>query len=525
MNKIGLLIKTYFLIFLGNLRSKKSAKTLGGGLILGLISLSMIASFTFTAYSTTKQFVELSKSIEGAQEMAMFSNLIIGMLLVILFTIMRSIYPSKTRDQDLLLGLPLTKGQIILSKAIYNYLFDVISYAMILMPSFICYYLLVANTSFLIIVWGLVFVLLAALLSSGISYLLSLIFVKLAAKFKNINLIQSCITLIMLAGYMILQYSIPGYLNEFSGDPIEYINSIWIMKILLSWILHNNIIILIVITIICLLIYCISFSMRVLNFGKSLEVYQNKGQLRKYRTNSVWFALFKKELKFYFNDTPYFINTIIGCFFVIGISIAYRIIGSEQVLVFMDALPKELHVSPDILLVILSCMLLSTTVTSSVSISLEGKSYWILKAHPIKERDIFISKIMVNVLLVSIASVISAFLFADYTKPLTLLVYLIIPILSGINNSIIGIIINLYYPKLDFESSEEVVKRSLSHPLAMALSFLVAIIPGIVYFVYGKTWSLGVFFFVSLGINLLIMMGLSFFLMTKGVKLYKKIGL
>lgn len=523
MSKIGLLIKTYFLVFLGNLKSNKNAKSIGGGLLVTLISLLMIASFTFTAYSTTKQFVDLSETLPKAYEMAMFSNLIIGLLLIILFTIMRSIYPSKTRDQDMLLGLPFSKSQIILSKAIYNYIFDVISYGMVLLPSFICYYILVPNTNFLIVIWGVVFVLLAALLSSGISYIISLLFVKLASKLKNFNIIQSIITLLMLAGYIILQYSIPGYLSEFTGDPTEYINSIGIMKFLLSWILHNNLRVLLIITLICLIVYGISFGLRVYYFGKNFKEYQNKNQIRRYQVAPVWMSLFKKEIKAYFGDTAYFINTIIGCFFVIGISIAYRIIDSEQVLVFIHALPKELHVSPDILIVILSSMLLSTTVTSSVALSLEGNSFWILKAHPIKERDIFLSKILVNVLLVSITAFISAFLFAEYSKPLTLVVYFLIPLLSGINNSIIGILVNLIYPKFDFESSEQVVKRSLSHPLAMFVSFIISIIPGIIYFVYGKTWTLGIYFLVALGINGLIMILLISILMTKGVKIFRKL--
>ena len=117
MSKLGLLIKTYFLIFLGNLKNKKNPKNIGGGIVLLFISLIMVSTFTFTAISTTNQFLKLSESLPGAIEMAMFSNLIIGLLLIVLFTVMRSIYPPKTLDEELLLSLPYTKTEIILSKA------------------------------------------------------------------------------------------------------------------------------------------------------------------------------------------------------------------------------------------------------------------------------------------------------------------------------------------------------------------------------------------------------------------------
>ncbi len=523
MSKLWLLIKTYFLIFLGNLKNKKHPKNIGGALVLIFISLIMIGNFTMTAIMTTDQFLKLSENMPGAEEMAMFSNLIIGLLLVVLFTVMRSIYPSKTTDEEMLLALPYTKTEIILSKAFYNYLFDVISYAMVLLPSFIVYYVMVPNTSFMIVVWGIIFVMLAAVLSAGVSYIISLLFIKIASKFKNVNIVQSILTLVMLAGYMVLQYSIPGYLTEFTGNPVDYINGIPLIKYLLSWILHNDILVFVIVLIICLVVYLISFRLRFHHFGKDFKTYQNKNNNLKYQSMPVWKTLLKKELKYYFNTTNYFINTIIGCFFLIGISIAYRVIGKEQVLVFMNALPKELHIDPAIIIVILSCMLLSTTVITSVSISLEGNKFWILKAHPIKVKDVFISKMLVNILLSTIAAFISSIFLGEITNPITYLIYFILPAIVSINNSIIGLLMNLVFPKLEFESVEQVVKRGLSHGLSMGFAFIISIIPVLIYFVFGKSWTLIIYSLVAGGIYILIMIILYTILMTKGVKMYNKL--
>ncbi|MBQ8292288.1 MAG: hypothetical protein IJX78_00620 [Bacilli bacterium] len=525
MRNICLLIKTYFLIFLGNLTGKKETKKiLGGGLIVTLISLLMVGTFTITAITTTNQFLELSKVLPGAEEMAMFSNLTIGLLLVILFTIMRSIYPAKTSDEEMLLSLPVTKFQIIISKGFYNYLFDVASFGMVLLPSFIVYYVLIPTATFMVLVWGIIFVLLSALISNALSYFIGLIFINLASKFKNISIIQSVLTLICLAGYLILQYSIPGYLSDFEGDPILYINNIGIMKVLLSWILHNNLINFLVILALCIIPYLLTIIIRINLFGKTFNVYQNHDKSLKYHSSSVWYALFKKELKFYFGNSTYFINTIIGCFFVIGISVAYRIVGKEQVLAFVNVLPEELRLSPDILIVILQSMLLTTTVTTSVAISLEGKNLWILKVHPIRERDVFISKILVNITLSVVACLISGIMFMDFNKPFTGVAYFIIPALGSINSSIIGLLINLVFPKLEFDSVEQVVKRSISVPLSMAGAFIASLIPAVIYFCFGRnTWNLGIYTIVSIGVYLIIFFILTLILRTKGVKLYRKL--
>ena len=192
-------------------------------------------------------------------------------------------------------------------------------------------------------------------------------------------------------------------------------------------------------------------------------------------------------------------------------------------LVFVNALPKELQVTPDCLILILTSMLLTTTVTTSVSISLEGNNFWILKAHPVKVKDVFISKMLVNIILSTVASLISSILFGDINHPITYLAYFLIPTIVGINTSIIGLIINLMFPKFDFESVEQVVKRGLSHPLAMGLSFIVSLVPVLIYFVFGKGWSFNVFFLVTLGIDLIIMVLSYIILMTKGIKMYNKL--
>ena len=93
----------------------------------------------------------------------------------------------------------------------------------------------------------------------------------------------------------------------------------------------------------------------------------------------------------------------------------------------------------------------------------------------------------------------------------------------GINTSIIGLIVNLMFPKMVFESTEEVVKRSLSHPLAMASAFIVSLIPAIVYFVFGACWNFNIFFLINLGIDLIIMVISYIILMTKGVKMFNKL--
>ncbi len=524
MKKIGIILKYQFLLFIGNLSNKKNAKkNIGGGLLVLLISLVMISSFTATAVMTTLQFVELSTVLPGAEELAMFSNLIIGMLLVVLFTVLRSVYPPKTKDEETLLSLPITKRDIIIAKSFYNYLFDVVSYAMVLMPSFVVYYILVDKASILVIVWGTIFVLLVALFSSSISYLISLLVSKYLTRFKFFGLIQSLITLLFLGGYLILQYSLPSILENIDGEISDYINQIGLIKLLINWILHNDWLSMLLIIGVCISAFVLALVMRIAHFGKQFKGYQTNVKTLKFKKQKKIISLYLKEIKYYLSTSIYFINTIVGCFFIVGMSVAYRIIGEEQVFTFINALPPILRMEPQILIVIISSCLISTTITTSVSISLEGNNIWILKAHPVNVKDIFNAKILVNVTVCSVACLISSLLFTNYQQPLTFIPYFVIPLLVSLNTGTFGLIINLFFPKLEFDSVEAVCKRSLAVPIAMFGSFLLALIPTFGYFLFGKNWNFSIFCLVNLGVLIMLFVGLYSFLLTKGSKLFKKL--
>ena len=519
MNNTLLLIKNYFLIFLGSLTSKKNTKKyISGGLICVLIGLLMISTFCSTSILTTSEFLKLSSVLPGAERMAMYSNIVMGLLMMGLFTVMRSIYPTKNSDFNMLSSLPLTKLQIITSKVVYGYLFDIVSFIIVILPSFIVYYVMVPNTSIMIIVWGILFVMLGAIISNGLSYIIGLLFLKLSVKFKNFGLIQSIFTLLLAAGFLIIQYSIPGYLSDFTQDPIEYINNLGFMKILINWILDNNLVYFTIILVVCLFVYIVSLVLRVYFFGKSFKSYQTKEKELLYDGSSILKRLYLKEIKYYFHTPIYFVNTIIGCLFVVGSGVAYRIIGKEQVLAFMNALPSSLQISENILIVILLSVLLSITTTTSSSISLEGKNLWILKSNPIKISDIFLSKILLNLTLSFPASFISAILFTDFLNPVTFIPFFLIPFLNSIVTSALGLLINLYYPKLDWNNEEEVVKKSMSVGLSMGLCLLTSLILPVVYFIVGKTWSFGIFSIFGVLLEVVLIIIVLIILKNKGTK-------
>jgi len=97
-------------------------------------------------------------------------------------------------------------------------------------------------------------------------------------------------------------------------------------------------------------------------------------------------------------------------------------------------------------------------------ISLEGKSFWVIKTMPIDSRAVLIGKALLNMMLVVPVVIVASCLLWLVLKleVLEFLMLLCLPIFVNIFISFIGVFINLLYPKFDFESEHAVVKRSMA---------------------------------------------------------------
>ena len=118
-----------------------------------------------------------------------------------------------------------------------------------------------------------------------------------------------------------------------------------------------------------------------------------------------------------------------------------------------------------------------TSITNSL-ISLEGKNINILKSLPISTKKILMSKIYAclvlttPVLLIGNIILFIRFKISIIESILLLILSILIPLVSHF----IGLIINLKYPKLDFENSAEVIKQSTSSFLSVVIGMILAVI-------------------------------------------------
>lgn len=200
--------------------------------------------------------------------------------------------------------------------------------------------------------------------------------------------------------------------------------------------------------------------------GLSAHGLRTDFKLKKIQTKRPSAALFQKEVNRLFSTPAYLMNCGISVVLLLGFAV-YLLADRETTALFVSLLGEK-GMAP--LLLACAALLLSMIYPSSVSLSLEGKTLWILKEAPVSAAEIFAAKSALNLVLAWPAALAALVLFAVAgnlpvrTAGCMLLVCLTLTALLGVA----GVAVNLHFPKLDCDSDVRVVKNSAS---AMICSF------------------------------------------------------
>lgn len=502
MTKSLRLVRNYFDCFIGSFISKQKKGRYALGIIFVLvIALLMITIFANSSYLTTREFVKV-----GAPRLAMYMNNSMALMMILLLTVMRSALPQKTTDEELLLAMPISKPQIIFAKSFFNYLFDFLSLMGILFPTYLIYFFLVEGTSFLIILNGLIIIILIPFLSNALASIISIFFQNFASRFKNYSLVQTFLILVLIIVFLVFNYGINGILNQYVEDLDHLLNRFLPMKWLMTFVLDNNLLSLLWIMLSTLPIFVFSIYLKAHYFGKTTKNYQSNKKEIKFQEHKPWFSLYKKELKTYFSLPIYIINTIFGVIIYLGFAILIASIKIEKIYIFINSLqlPNLINYTVPIIIGIL-CYGISTVATTAPSISLEGKNVWILKAHPIRLRDIYLAKIGVNLTLTIIPILIGAPLVALTIGWKYLGFLIIMPLLTSTIIAIYGLFFNLAFPKMEWESEVIPIKQSLSVLIILFFGFTFISLSFFLSFPFFKQQELSYLIIISIDLVLIIL--------------------
>lgn len=196
-------------------------------------------------------------------------------------------------------------------------------------------------------------------------------------------------------------------------------------------------------------------------------------RMQRLQKRSLLVSLCRREWKRYFASGVYVSNTIMGPVLGTVLSAALYFTGLDRIKQLL-LLPVDIRGLIPFLAAGMFCMM----TVSSVSISMEGKTWWIVKTLPVGTKTILDAKLLMNLVLVLPFYLVSEVFLVMALKPgvMELLWLILIPAVLIVFSCVYGITVNLRLPVLDWESEASVVKQSAASLLGGMGGFLLAVI-------------------------------------------------
>lgn len=532
MDELLVLLKANMLQSLGLnklFRSKVKSEKARIALLATILLIGGVLAFLI-AFSYMFGLAQLLHSIGAFQYYLAFAVIIAWIVIFFSCLYMMPGYLLAFKDFNFLMALPVKPTAILLSKMLFLYLIHYIMSLLIAIPVVVIDGI-ETNANLLFYVLAFIMTFFIPLLPMMIGAFVSFLLGKIATKFRSYNMVL----LIGSFGLLLAIFASSWFINANSATHqatllpiIQKTVYILIPSALFMQGLQNlhvgDLLLFVGISIVPFVLFTALFSKGFMSINAQMtETYKaDTYQMTALKTRGVFHALFRKELRSYFGSYIYVLNTWFGMVLLTFFTILTPIVGSDllkQVKGISSVANMELpiFIAMFTVPVCLSC-------TTNCAISIEGQTYWITKSLPIDTLSIFKSKIAVNLFMIIpllvIDTVIVGVTFHLSLGSFSLL--LAVPSLYALLIASSGLLINLYNPKLIWDSKAVVVKQSSSVMFSLLFGFGVVLLSIGCFMILQPQNFL--FFFSVLLLILLAANGIVWYMLkTKGVNLYQQL--
>lgn len=489
MNKLISILKTTFTEDFNKTKFKKNKKA-SSKTILGILLKTILVIFIVTSvlgYIGAYAYLLADKLAPMHLTYVMLSMFSIIAIMVVF---MEGIYRSgavlfESRDNDMLLSMPIKRSTILASRLIRLISFEYLWTLMVMIPA-IGVYEYFEKTDIYFYISTIVFVIIMPIIPTIVSSIIGYFMKLISARFKKKNIIQIFLYLILSLGIFASSIYLQVYIQKILENA-KSINDI-ILKIYYPLGLYvstisefslvkviglgvGNIALVVTFIYIFSLGYYKTMSKLSENYSRSNYKLDSK---KEGKSKGVTYALFRKELSRFASSPIYLFNTAFGAIMIL-LAGGYLVVKSPTTLVIDgEDLTFLLKSIPEAIMLFFA-FTYGVSCTTASSISLEGKSFWVTRSLPVKETKIFISKILVNLLVLLPVSYIviiaTAIKFKFSMFDISML--FISSTIMALFISIVGLVINLTWPRLNFKSDAQIVKQSAS----VMITILVGLLP------------------------------------------------
>ncbi len=473
----------------------------------------------------------------AAVNMSWMYFLIIGMIAIALgsfgsvFNTYYGLYMSK--DNDLLLSMPIPTRSILIAKLATVYLMGLMYSAVAMVPAAIVYWIKV-DISPAAIIGGIIYIILISVIVLILSCVLGWCVAKISTKLKNKSFITVIISLVFLALYYFVYFKAQNVINEILLNAALYGNKVkdsaypmYLFGRIGEGDVRAMLIYIVIIGVVCgLTLYILSrsFIKIVTSSGNTSRIaYKEKKEKKK----GELAALFSKEIKRFTSSSNYMLNCGLGSVTLVIAGII--LVVKKDVLYHMAEMFVGKSQASEMICVLLAiavCMVAAMNDMVVPSISLEGKSLWILQSMPVDTWNVLKAKMGVQLVLTGVPV-----LFCDICLLVVLkgsvagiVLSLLIPVLFTLFITFTGLMLGILRPNFTWTNELAPIKQSLSVMIAMFGGWAVSIAMAVPYILYSDKIN-SVLYLLLIAVIMIILDTVLFIWLKKiGTKLFSNLG-
>lgn len=503
---LGTLIKKQFME-LGTLFSFGKRRSKRGSVGGYLVTMALYVFLGFSIGMSMRIFAnELGFELLGKGEDWKYFILldIMGVLLSTLITMFNAdLTLFRAKDNEMLLSMPIPPGYILLARMMPLYFISFIFVSSVEIPSIVVYNELV-GLSALTLIFNVVLLLALAFLALALSSVLGWLVSLVNARLKGKGIASAIASLAFLGVYFFVYFQI----NKFTGAMVSHSSAMadWIHRFLpplyFVGLGHTGSVTgllggLLTIAVIFGAIYFAlsrTFRKAVINSSKGASGKMRSGVLK---ASSQAQVLLSKELRRFSASASYMMNCGLGSVFMVAFAVAAVIKKDALIMVLASAketFPHASNIAPSVLALLIFAMV-STCYYTMPSISLEGKSIWILQSMPIDPMKIFMSKIKMEYILCLPGILILATTVAIVTgmSVLSWAVVMVAALAYTTFTAFFGLWINMMRPNLDWTNEAYPIKQGLNPFICLFGEWLLTLAFAGIFFVAGMLISAEVY--------------------------------
>ena len=416
------------------------------------------------------------------------------------------------KDNELLLSLPIKPATIIGSRILLLLLINY-GYSLLIMAACGVVRCFVAPVTALGVVRYVLCCLLLPLLPSTLSCIVGGLIALIISRLRNKNLFSLLLSLVFLGAYFAVCFNMQDYIEKMVkngaaiGEAIQKaLPPFYAMGLAMQ---NGDWLQLLIFALWCIVPFALVFLLLSRTFiriatskrGQKKVKYEAKAM----HASSVRWSGTCKELRRLVNSSAYMLNGCLGSILSVAVAVLtlFKGEGILQTLANVYAGGADVSTFAMPMACIIECFTMSMSILSAPSISLEGKNIWLLQSMPMTAADVLMPKVYMHLIITVPASLLSSLMYALALPMGTLDIVLIflVPLLITFTMALLGVVVNLRWPRFDYTNETMVVKQSASSTITMFSGMGIVLLPLLLYvLLLGKVISVHTMLFIFAGV-------------------------